>query len=78
MEIRWGVFKLQVDHRTIENGIEGHVVVCANCGKPLKNPLKPTFANETGFAYCDTQCAIEDVTALAEHHRESNPEWQGF
>ena len=78
MIIRWGVFKLCVDHRMIEDGIEGHVVVCGSCGTPLKNPLKPVFANETQLAYCDEQCAYEDVMAVAEHHRESDPEWKGF
>lgn len=76
--VRWGVFKLQVDNRIIEDGIEGLVVVCANCGMILKNPLKPTFANETQMAYCDDDCALEDVTAVAEYHRESDPDWRGF
>ncbi len=78
MTIRWGVFKLQVDNRIMNKGIEGLFVVCAYCGVILKNPLKPIFANETQQAYCTDGCAKRDVIQVAEHMRETDPDWKGF
>ena len=78
MIIRWGVWKVHIDKRIVDEDREELVAVCSNCGMPLKNPKTSIYANETLGVYCDTQCAIEDVNALAEHHQESDPNWQGF
>lgn len=78
MIVRWGLWKLCVDKRIIEEGIEDLVVVCAGCGKILKNPLKPIFANETQLAYCSDDCARDDVIEVARVMKETDPEWSGF
>ena len=78
MIVRWGLFKLSVDKRDIDEGKYHDVVVCRCCGKILTNPLKPIFANETGFAYCSEVCAKQDVMEVAERMRAEDPDWKGF
>jgi len=78
MIIHWGCWKLRAEPRFLADKITYHVIVCQNCGSVLKNPLKPIFANETGFAYCSEDCAKQDVIDEAKRRKEEDPEWSGF
>lgn len=78
MIIQWGIFKLRAEPRFLADNITVQVVVCEHCGAILKNPHKPIFAIETGFAYCSHDCATEDVKEVAKRMKEENPEWSGF